>query len=82
VGQGPKERQQIFSDLKKMYRRRREIVHRTYDPEKYVSGQFVRSEELDAPKKLERTTWTEDALPIAVERQGPEVRVGGSFPWK
>ena len=30
-----------------MYRRRSEIVHGTYDLDKYVSGLFVKSEELD-----------------------------------
>jgi len=47
LGQSPAERQQIFSDLKKMYRRRSEIVHGTYDLDKYDSGQFVTPAELD-----------------------------------
>ena len=47
LGENPVERQQIFSSLKKMYRRRSEIVHGTYDLDKYVSGLFVKSEELD-----------------------------------
>jgi hypothetical protein len=48
LGRSPAERQQIFSDLKRMYRRRSEIVHGTYDLEKYDSGQFVTPAELDA----------------------------------
>jgi hypothetical protein len=47
LGQSPAERLQIFSDLKKMYKRRSEIVHGTYDLDKYASGQFVTAGELD-----------------------------------
>jgi len=47
LGQNPVERQQIFSGLKKMYKRRSEIVHGTYDLEKCLSGLFVTAEELD-----------------------------------
>jgi hypothetical protein len=46
LGQSPAERSQIFSDLKRMYRRRSEIVHGTYDLDKYASGQFVTADEL------------------------------------
>jgi hypothetical protein len=47
LGQNPADRLQIFSDLKKMYRRRSEIVHGTYDLDKYSSGEFVTAGELD-----------------------------------
>jgi hypothetical protein len=47
LGENPAERQQIFSDLKGMYRRRSEIVHGSYDLDKYLSGEFVRAAELD-----------------------------------
>jgi uncharacterized protein YqcC (DUF446 family) len=47
LGENSLEREEIFSELRKMYSRRSEIVHGTYDLKKCLDGQFVTPTELD-----------------------------------
>jgi hypothetical protein len=47
IGREPNEREQVFKSIARMYDRRSELVHGSYDVDDYDAGQFVTATEID-----------------------------------
>jgi hypothetical protein len=76
LGERPSERQQIFPNLRRMHRRRSEIVHGTYDLNKNAIGEFVTAEEF-VRRQLVFPTGNSNCRPTSLQGAGPDPAVQG-----